>query len=116
MSSTTKGNLTGLASAGKTGLHTGADMAKKNWVGMMDAAKTNWTSIMDAGQAWKGDQSGSGVGSTGQEKGKQAMGQAMGSDSQRSEKGSGKMQKGQLSTAKRKKGNTGKDKLKVRVA
>jgi len=98
MTSTTKKNLTGLADAGKTGLHLGADQAK----GL-------WTKIMDAGQIWKGEKPGSGKQSTG------ATQQAMGSDLAKNEKGSGKFTKGRLGSKTKRGGSTDKRKFKIRV-
>lgn len=97
-------NIGGLADAGKANLHAATDAGKTNLKTGMDTGKGMWDQAR--GKGGKKEDGGQAGGSQ----------QAMGSTGSTSEK-SGKFgSKGQLSTAKRKRANTGKNKLKVRVA
>jgi hypothetical protein len=107
-------NMGGLADAGKANLHAATDAGRTNLHTGADAGKAFATDLADKGKALWDQARGKG----GKEEGGQAGGsqESIGSTGSTSEK-SGKFgSKGQLSTAKRKKANTGKNKLKVRVA
>ena len=99
---TARSNLHGVTTAARTGVHTGVDQAKAFAHKATDTLKAGWDQARGKGPKETG---GGGTGAS------QA---AMGSSSETSEK-SGKFgSKAQLGKGKRKKGNTGKDKLKVR--
>lgn len=99
---TARSNAHGATTALRTGVHTGVDQARTLAHKGADTLKTGWDKLRNKPKEETG---GGGTGAS------QA---AMGSGSETSEK-SGKFgSKAQLGEGKRKKSNTGKDKLKVR--
>ena len=111
---TARSNVHGATTAGRTGLHEGTSAARAGVHVATDTARAFAHDVADKGKAlW--DQA-RGKGGDKPDEGQAGGSQkAMGSTADTKEK-SGKFgSKGQLTTAKRKKSNTGKDKLKVRV-
>jgi hypothetical protein len=99
---TARSNVHGVTTAARTGVHTGVDQARTLAHKGADVLKAGWDKLRDKPKEQTG---GGGTG---------ASRVAMGSGSETSEK-SGKFgSKAQLGKGKRKKSNTGKDKLKVR--
>jgi len=99
---TARSNVHGVTTTARTGVHTGVDQARTLAHKGADVLKAGWDKLRDKPKEQTG---GGGTGAS------QA---AMGSGSETSEK-SGKFgSKAQLGKGKRKKSNTGKDKLKVR--
>ena len=102
--STARSTVHGVTTAARTGVHTGTDAARGLAHKAADTLKTTW----DKARGKAPEETGGG--------GTGATQSAMGSDTSVAEKGSKKMQSGQLAKKKRQKGNTGKGKFKVRVA
>tara|TARA_R100000808_G_scaffold7203_1_gene21276 strand:- start:10811 stop:11311 length:501 start_codon:yes stop_codon:yes gene_type:complete len=100
---TARSNVHGVTTAARTGVHTATDAARGLAHKGADTLKAGWDKARGKAPEETG---GGGTGAT------QA---AMGSETSVVEKGSGKMQAGQLAKKKRQKGNTGKDKFKVKV-
>ena len=112
--STTKSNIHGVTTAARTGLHEGTSAARAGVHAATSAGRAELHRGADTLKAiW--DQA---RGKGGKDEGGQAGGskQAMGSGTEVSEKSGKYGSKGQLTTSKRKKGNRGKEGLKVRVA
>jgi len=113
--STTKSNVTGATTAATTGLKAGGAAAKAG-------VNTAYSGVKALGKKIGGDALGKLTGALTDVASKAVGGQAggsqkaMGSTSDTKEKSSISQSKGQIATAKRKKSNTGKNKLKVRVA
>ena len=112
--STARSNVHGVTTAARTGLHEGTSAAKAGLHAATDAGRAELHRGADAVKGLWDQARGKGGE---KEEGGQAGGskQAMGSGTEVAEKGGKFGSKGQLTTAKRKKSNTGKDKLKVRV-
>ena len=102
---TARSNVHGVTTAARTGVHTATDAGRVFLHKTADTVKAAWDQARG-----KGPKEETGGGGTG------ATQSAMGSDTSVAEKGSKKMQSGQLAKKKRQKGNTGKGKFKVRVA
>ena len=100
---TARSSVHGVTTAARTGVHTGTDAARGLAHKAADTLKTTW----DKARGKAPEETGGG--------GTGATQSAMGSDTSVAEKGSKKMQSGQLAKKKRQKGNTGKDKFKVKV-
>lgn len=101
--STARENVHGVTTAARTGVHTATDAARGLAHKGADTLKAAW----DKTRGKTPEQTGGG--------GTGATQSAMGSETSVAEKGSRKMQSGQLAKKKRQKGNTGKDKFKVNV-
>jgi hypothetical protein len=99
---TARSNVHGVTTAARTGVHTGVDQARTLAHKGADTLKAGWDKLRNKPKEETG---GGGTG---------AKQSAMGSGSETSEKSGRFGSKGQLATTKRKKSNTGKDKLKVR--
>ena len=111
----TQANLGGMADAGKAGLHAAADAGRTNLHVATDAGRAFLHEGADILKgAW--DQARGVSGDDGGGGGTGADQLAMGTDTDMSEKCSGKMQKGQLGSKDQKRLNQRKDKFKVKVA
>ena len=101
--STARSNVHGVTTAARTGVHTATDAAR----GLAHKGADTLKAGFDKARGKTPEQTGGG--------GTGATQSAMGSETSVAEKGSKKMQAGQLAKKKRQKGNTGKDKFKVKV-
>jgi len=99
--STARSNVHGVTTAARTGVHTGVDQARTLAHKGADTLKAGWDKLRNK---TKEETGGGGTGATRD---------SLGSNISVQEKGSGKMQSGQL--AKKKKRTTSKDKFKVKV-